>query len=147
MKNQLYSKFINSILLAFGCCVLLMIPEMLISDLIFQNDKDSAGICYLIMCVVTAVSFGVFIYVMDSRYEKLEKERNQKEVEEAKNILNSEFITVYTKDPGKICNRKLKCQAKVGDDKKIICKIQTDFEMEFDNYEKFLECFQIPKKE
>ena len=90
----------------------------------------------------------VLDYVNENEFKKLEralKKYKRKILEESKEKLSSEFKTVFLNNSSNISKEIFKCQAKVDDDGKIICKICVDYETKLNSYEEFLRYFHFDR--
>ena len=70
----------------------------------------------------------------------------QEALEKSKEKLSPEFTTVLLNSSDDISKEKFKCQAKVDNDGKIICKINVDFTTKIDSYEEFLRYFHFDEE-
>jgi len=123
--------------------VLLVIPEMLIAQSISNNNPEVYASYATTMILIT-----VFIYIIISviklvKYQKYAKNYVQERLEKASTELTQEFKEVLLNYSEPIPKDLFKCQAKIDEDGKIVCKIELDYEVKLENYEKFLRYFHF----
>lgn len=130
--------FGGSLLVAF-----LAISEILIAKSIF-NDNPEVWKPY----AVTMILITMFIYLIISviklvKYQKFAKSYEQEKLEKTSKELTKEFKPVLLNYSEPISKDLFVCQAKVDDDGKIVCKIELDYVVEIESYEKFLSYFHF----
>lgn len=121
----------------------LTIPEILIAKLISNNNPEVYESYVITMAVII-----IFIYLTVSviqfvKYQKYANNYKQEKIEKASKELTSEFKPVLLNYSEPISKDLFKCQAKIGDDGKIVCKIELDYEVKIENYEEFLRHFHF----
>ena len=121
----------------------LTIPEILIAKLISNNNPEVYDSYVITMAVIT-----IFIYLTVSviqfvKYQKYANNYKQEKIEKASKELTPEFKPVLLNYSEPISKDLFKCQAKIGDDGKIVCKIELDYEVKIENYEEFLRHFHF----
>ena len=121
----------------------LTIPEILIAKLISNNNPEVYDSYVITMAVIT-----IFIYLTVSviqfvKYQKYANNYKQEKLEKASKELTPEFKPVLLNYSEPISKDLFKCQAKIGDDGKIVCKIELDYEVKIENYEEFLRHFHF----
>lgn len=121
----------------------LTIPEILIAKLISINNPEVYESYVITMAVIT-----IFIYLTVSviqfvKYQKYANNYKQEKIEKASKELTPEFKPVLLNYSEPISKDLFKCQAKIGDDGKIVCKIELDYEVKIENYEEFLRYFHF----
>ena len=121
----------------------LTIPEILIAKLISNNNPEVYESYVITMAVIT-----IFIYLTVSviqfvKYQKYANNYKQEKLEKASKELTPEFKPVLLNYSEPISKDLFKCQAKIGDDGKIVCKIELDYEVKIENYEEFLRHFHF----
>lgn len=122
---------------------LLEIVIMLIIKTIFENNPETCGTYATVITLVLMFIYIIFCVIGVVRYNKYATKYENAEVEKARKELTAEFKEVLLKYPVPIDEDLFKYQAKVDDDGKIVCKIQLDYEMKFESYEKFLRYFHF----
>ena len=121
----------------------LTIPEILIAKLISNNNPEVYESYVITMAVIT-----IFIYLTVSviqfvKYQKYANKYKQEKLEKASKELTPEFKPVLLNYSEPISKDLFKCQAKIGDDGKIVCKIELDYEVKIENCEEFLRHFHF----
>lgn len=123
--------------------IFLLIPETFIADWLSKNNPESFRSYAVIMMSITALIYLVISVIKLVKYQKYAKKYKREEVEKASKELSTEFKKVLLNYSDPISKDLFKCQAKVDDDGKIVCKIQLDFETKIENYEEFLKFFSF----
>lgn len=145
MQNQ-FTKTFRRLLLGGLITFILCFLEMLIANLIFENNPEAYKFYASIMLLITMFFYMIFFTINIVKHEKQTKNQKQKKLEEANKELTTEFKQVLLNYSEPISKDLFKCYAKIDDDGKIFCKIELDYEVKIDNYEKFLRHFHFDQK-
>ena len=147
MKDR-YTNLVYKYLIGGGTLgVALVIPETLLAKLLTKNNPEIYETCAFMMVFVTMSIYLVVSIVKSVQYFKWINQHEQEKLEETKKILNSQFKTVLLNSSIDIPKERFECQAKIGNDGKIICKIHLDFETNLDTYEQFQKQFHFAENE
>ena len=145
MQNQ--NKKILRLIFGGGMLSLfLCMFELLIAKSISNNNPEVYEPYTITMISITMSIYLIISVISLVKYQKYAKNYEQKKIEKAIKELTSEFKPVLLKHSGPIPENLFQCKAKIGDDGKIICKIQLDHELKIESYEKFLEFFQFSQQ-
>ena len=140
MQDQ-NKKIIRWILGGGLLAVFLVIPEMLIAKSISNNNPEVWKPYATTMILITMFIYLIISVIKLVKYQKFAKSYEQEKLEKTSKELTKEFKPVLLNYSEPISKDLFICQAKVDDDGKIVCKIQLDYEMKIENYEKFLRFF------
>lgn len=121
----------------------LIILETLIATPIFKNNTELWRSHVVGMILITMFIYLIISVIKLVKYQKFAKNFKQEKLEKTSKELTKEFKPVVLNYSEPISKDLFECQAKVGDDGKIVCKIQLDYEVKIENYEKFLSFFHI----
>lgn len=121
----------------------LIILETLIATPIFKNNTELWRSHVVGMILITMFIYLIISVIKLVKYQKFAKNFKQEKLEKTSKELTKEFKPVVLNYSKPISKDLFECQAKVGDDGKIVCKIQLDYEVKIENYEKFLSFFHI----
>ena len=141
MKNRYYNLMKWYLIGGIIVC-LLLIPELLIAKKITPNDTDFVN-TFAIMGIATLVIYIVISVIKLIQFIKYDNTHREEVLQKVKNDLTSEFKPVILKYSGDVPKEKFKCQAKVDESGKIICKIYVDYQTKLDSYEEFLKYFHL----
>lgn len=142
MQNQ--DKKLIRWLLGGGLLLLFMVAlEMFIADLISKNNFEVFRFYLSIMILITMFIYLIISVIKIVQYQRYVKKYKSEELEKANKELTSEFKEVLLNYSQPISKERFECQAKVDDDGKIVCKIQLDYEVKIESYEKFLRYFHF----
>ena len=144
MQNQ-DEKLFRWILGAGLACLFLAFPEILIAKLLTKNNPEAYDSYVLSMIFTTMFIYATISIIKLVKYQKYVKEYKRSRVEDAKKELTTEFKQVVLNDSLPISKDSFKCQAKIDNEGKIVCKIKVDldYEMKLENFEEFLEHFHF----
>lgn len=121
----------------------LIILETLIATPIFKNNTELWRSHVVGMILITMFIYLIISVIKLVKYQKFAKNFKQEKLEKTSKELTKEFKPVVLNYSKPISKDLFECQAKVGDDGRIVCKIQLDYEVKIENYEKFLSFFHI----
>lgn len=121
----------------------LIILETLIATPIFKNNTELWRSHVVGMILITMFIYLIISVIKLVKYQKFAKNFKQEKLEKTSKELTKEFKPVVLNYSEPISKDLFECQAKVGDDGKIVCKIQLDYEVKIENYEEFLSFFHI----
>ncbi len=121
----------------------LIILETLIATPIFKNNTELWRPHVVGMILITMFIYLIISVIKLVKYQKFAKNFKQEKLEKTSKELTKEFKPVVLNYSKPISKDLFECQAKVGDDGKIVCKIQLDYEVKIENYEEFLSFFHI----
>ena len=121
----------------------LIILETLIATPIFKNNTELWRPHVVGMILITMFIYLIISVIKLVKYQKFAKNYKQEKLEKTSKELTKEFKPVVLNYSEPISKDLFECQAKVGDDGKIVCKIQLDYEVKIENYEEFLSFFHI----
>ena len=121
----------------------LIILETLIATPIFKNNTELWRSHVVGMILITMFIYLIISVIKLVKYQKFAKNFKQEKLEKTSKELTKEFKPVVLNYSEPISKDLFECQAKVGDDGRIVCKIQLDYEVKIENYEKFLSFFHI----
>lgn len=121
----------------------LIILGMLITTSIFKNNPELWRSHVTWMILITMFIYLIISVIKFVKYQKFAKNYKQEKLEKTSKELTKEFKPVVLNYSKPISKDLFECQAKVGDDGKIVCKIQLDYEVKIENYEEFLSFFHI----
>ena len=121
----------------------LIILETLIATPIFKNNTELWRSHVVGMILITMFIYLIISVIKLVKYQKFAKNFKQEKLEKTSKELTKEFKPVVLNYSKPISKDLFECQAKVGDDGKIVCKIQLDYEVKIENYEEFLSFFHI----
>lgn len=142
MEDQ--NKKISRWILGGGLSALfLIILETLIATPIFKNNTELWRSHVVGMILITMFIYLIISVIKLVKYQKFAKNFKQEKLEKTSKELTKEFKPVVLNYSKPISKDLFECQAKVGDDGRIVCKIQLDYEVKIENYEKFLSFFHI----
>lgn len=142
MEDQ--NKKISRWILGGGLSVLsLIIFGTLITTSIFKNNPELWRSHVAWMILITMFIYLIISVIKFVKYQKFAKNYKQEKLEKTSKELTKEFKPVVLNYSEPISKDLFECQAKVGDDGRIVCKIQLDYEVKIENYEKFLSFFHI----
>lgn len=142
MQNQ-NKKMFRWLLVGGLGSFLLIIPEMEIARFISKNNSESFRSYLTTMILITMFTFLIISVIKLVKYQKYAKNYNQERVEKVSKELSTEFKEVLLNYSEPISKELFKCQAKLDDDGKIVCKIQLNHEVKIESYEKFLRFFHF----
>lgn len=145
MKNRA-SKYNNAFVIGTLILPLALLIAMSILRLITQNDPEIFRNYSFTLFCVACPTYLIFAIIINIKYYKAFSEDRKNMLEEAMQTLNSEFKPVVLINPTNISKKEFICKARLDENGKIICKINVDFETNFDNYEDFLNFFDIPEE-
>lgn len=134
MQSKLLQWLLGGVFLSWFLITL----EILIAKLIFNNNTYD-----FIMGLITIFIYVIIAVIKFVKYQKYVKKHQQEQVENASKELSTEFKQVFLNSSKSISKDLFNCQAIVDNDGKIICQIQLDYEMKFENYEDFLSFFHF----
>lgn len=140
MQNQC-KKMLRWILGGCLLAILLVIPEVLIANSISNNNPEVLKMYAIAMILITMFIYVIISIIKIVKYQKFAKNYKQEELEKTSKELTKEFKPVLLNCSEPISEDLFKCQAKVDNDGEIVCKIQLDYEVKFENYEEFLRFF------
>lgn len=80
------------------------------------------------------------------KYQRYVKNYKQEKIRKVSRELTTEFKQVLLNDSESIPTELFKCQAKIDDDGKIVCKIKLEYEMKIENYKDFSRFFHFAQK-
>ena len=123
--------------------IFLEIAEILIAKSIFNNNPKVWKQYATIMILITMLIFLIISVIKFLKYQRYAKNYKQKIIEKVSKELSTEFKQVSLNYSRPISKDLFKCQAMIDSDKKIVCKIQLDYEVKFGNYEEFLNYFHL----
>lgn len=131
-----------------GCllAVFLVIPEMLIAKSISNNNPEVYKSYATTMILITFFIYLIISVIKIVKYQKYAKNYKQEKVEKVSKKLSTEFKQVLLNYSEPISKDLFQCKAKIGEDGKIICKIQLDYEVKLEDYEKFLKFFHFDQE-
>ncbi len=142
MKNQNVKIFFE--VMAGGIlAIFLILPEMLISKLIYANSPEHYRFCVTVMIFITLLIYVIASIIRTVRYLNDFKKYKQEGLEKAHKELTKESKPVRLNYAGAISKDLFKCQARIDDDGKIACKIQLDYEVKLGSYEEFFNFFDF----
>lgn len=142
MEDQ--NKKISRWILGGGLSALfLIILETLIATPIFKNNTELWRSHVVGMILITMFIYLIISVIKLVKYQKFAKNFKREKLEKTSKELTKEFKPVVLNYSKPISKDLFECQAKVGDDGRIVCKIQLDYEVKIENYEKFLSFFHI----
>ena len=141
MKKR-FENFLKSLLWGVVITTILLIAGFLIASKIIQN-KDDLSICLAVMAGIIGIIYTIFAFINLKKFEKYQKLYNMNAKEKVMNELTSEFKPVILRDSGDVPTEKFKCQAKVDENGKIICRIYVDYQTKLNSYEEFLKYFHL----
>lgn len=121
----------------------LIILETLIATPIFKNNTELWRSHVVGMILITMFIYLIISVIKLVKYQKFAKNFKQEKLEKTSKELTKEFKPVVLNYSEPISKDLFECQAKVGDDGRIVCKIQLDYEVKIENYEEFLSFFHI----
>ena len=121
----------------------IIILETLIATPIFKNNTELWRSHVVGMILITMFIYLIISVIKLVKYQKFAKNFKQEKLEKTSKELTKEFKPVVLNYSKPISKDLFECQAKVGDDGKIVCKIQLDYEVKIENYEEFLSFFHI----
>lgn len=123
--------------------ILLLIPETLIAYFISNNNSDDFKFYCTVMFLITLFTYIIISGIKFEKYKRYVDKYRCEKIEKAQKELSSEFKEVKLNYSEPIPKEFFKCQAKVESDEKIVCKIQLEYEVKFESYEKFLTYFHF----
>lgn len=123
--------------------IFLIVLETIIATLIFKNNTELWRSHVVGMILITMFIYLIISVIKLVKYQKFAKNFKQEKLEKTSKELTKEFKPVVLNYSEPISKDLFECQAKVGDDGRIVCKIQLDYEVKIENYEKFLSFFHI----
>lgn len=142
MQNQ-NKKIIRWVLGGGILCLFIVVLETFIADLISKNNSEVFRFYLTIMILITMFIYLIISVIKIVQYQRYVKKYKSEELEKANKELTSEFKEVLLNYSEPISKECFECQAKVDDDGKIVCKIQLDYEVKIESYEKFLRYFHF----
>lgn len=134
MQSKLLQWLLGGVFLSWFLITL----EILIAKLIFNNNTYD-----FIMMLITIFIYVIIAVIKFVKYQKYAKNHQQEQVENASKELSTEFKQVFLNSSKSISKDLFNCQAMVDNNGKIICQIQLDHEVKFENYEDFLSFFHF----
>ncbi len=123
--------------------VFLIIPEILIAKSISNDNPEVFKLYCATMMWITLFIYLIISVIKLVKYQKYAKNYKQEKLEKTSKELTKEFKQVLLNYSEPIPKDLFNCQAKVDDDGKIVCKIQLDYEVKIESYEKFLRHFHF----
>ena len=145
MQNQ-DKKIFRWILGGGLLAVFLVIPEMLIAKSISNNNPEVYKSYATTMILITSFIYLIISVIKIVKYQKYAKNYKQEKVEKVRKELSTEFKQVLLNYSEPIPKDLFQCKAKIGEDGKIVCKIQLDYEVKLEDYEKFLRFFHFDQE-
>lgn len=124
----------------------LVIPEILITKSISNNNPEVYTWYAATMILITLFIYLIISVIKIVKYQKYAKNYTQEKVEKVSIELSTEFKQVLLNYSEPIPKDLFQCKAKIGEDGKIICKIQLDYEVKLEDYEKFLRFFHFDQE-
>ncbi|MBR3002328.1 MAG: hypothetical protein IKF38_02005 [Clostridia bacterium] len=89
----------------------------------------------------------LFLVIAYIQYGKSVKQQRDEALQQAQKKLTSEFQTVFLRNSSEISEKKFECTARIDENGKIICRIQTDIYWEPNDYEQFLRVFSFSQED
>lgn len=144
MQNE-NKKILRWFVVGGTVCFLLAFIEIIIAQVISNNNDELFCFYGKSMLLITMFIFLLISIIKYVKYQRFVKKYKNEKVEKAKEKLSTEFKEVYLNYSDPIPQKFFQCEAKIGEDGKIICKVKLDYEVKID-YEKFLRHFHFDQE-
>lgn len=146
--DMFFSKCMRVIcIVGLAACALelasVLLLESIGNELVLEFLVNSVPWVVLGTLLGIIISFAVLIAV----YSITMNSYMEKEIERARHVLTPEFIPVFLKDQIIVCKDKARCEARIDENGKIICKVTADLQFDMDEFNRFLKFFSLDEEE